>query len=168
MLPIVIDTNIFKHLKNPPGGKGDTHIHQLLASLATSHTLQVDKYGKILGEYEVILSAMIDNPDNQDEFEIYLLRYWLKIKEHRVLEKPIPHNLRDSIRKIIIEVSETIDCCFVETAALSDCDLITNDELHIYNRAKDLKKSLRKLGYKKTEILNSLDARDKFCSNVES
>jgi|GEM_PF-2222101 len=166
MLPIVIDTNIFIHLKNPPGGQGDTHIHQLLASLATSHMLQVDKEGKILGEYEVILGSMLDNPDNQNEFEIYLLRYWLKLKESSILEKAAPRDLRDAVKNIIIEVDETIDRCFVETAALSDCDLITNDELHIYNRATALRKSLRKVGYKRTEILNSLDARSKFCSTV--
>jgi hypothetical protein len=166
--PIVIDTNIFKHLKNPPGGKGDTHIHELLASLASSHMLHVDQGGKILGEYEVILGAMINNPDKQDEFEIYLLRFWLKLKEYKVLDVVAPQNLRDAVSKIIIEASETIDRCFVETAALSNCDLISNDDAHIYNRARDLKKTLKKIGYKNTEILNSTEAKDKFCSKAEN
>ena len=168
LLSIVIDTNIFVHLKNPPGGKGDTHIHELLASLATTHILCVDGDGKILGEYEVILGAMIDNPDKQDEFEIYFLRYWLKMKEQQILDKVAPQNLRDAISRIIIEPSETVDRCFVETAALSNCDLISNDDLHIFIRAKDLKKALKKLGYKNSEILSSLLAKDKFCSKVEN
>lgn len=168
LLPIVIDTNIFVHLKNPPGGKGDTHIHELLASLAATHILCVDGDGKILGEYEVILDAMINNSDKQDEFEIYLLRFWLKVKDQQIVDKVAPQNLRDAISKIIIETSETVDRRFVETAALSDCDLISNDDLHIFNRAKDLKKALRKLGYKNTEILSSLLAKAKFCSKVEN
>jgi hypothetical protein len=167
LLPIVIDANVFEHLLNPQENV-DKHINQLLAVITSSHQLYIDRGGKIKGEYEVRLEAAINNPEQQDNFEIYLLRFWLKMKEMKIVEADTPQSLREAIKKVIIEVSETIDRCFVETAALSGCDLITNDELHIHNRAKDLKKALKKLGYKKTEIINSLEAKDKFCSKSES
>ncbi|MCP4105655.1 MAG: hypothetical protein GY749_08980 [Desulfobacteraceae bacterium] len=160
LFPIVIDTNVFVHILNPEKNIGK-HINQLLATIGSSHELCVDEGGKIAGEYKVILDAIIKNA-NGLLFEIYLLRYWLKLKPLRKIELN-DQQLRTAISKIL-DKNETADLCFTETAAVSECDLITNDDKHIGNKKKELKRALKKCKYKKTDILSSLEARDKYCS----
>ncbi len=124
LFPIVIDTNIFVHLLNPEKNVGN-HISQFLAAIGSSHELCVDGGGRISGEYKVILGSLIDNADDL-KFEIYLLRYWLKLKPICKVMKKDRH-LGVAICKILPK-AETVDQCFVTTAAILECDLIKNED----------------------------------------
>ncbi len=158
--PIVIDTNVFVHILNPEENVG-RHINQFLAATGSTHELCVDDGGKISGEYNVMLGPALKNNDDI-RIEIHLLQYWLLFKPRRKIRLE-DKELRIAIGKILPK-KETVDRCFAETAAASECDLITNDDKHIGNKKKELKRALKKCKYKKTDILSSLEARDKYCS----
>jgi len=157
--PIVIDTNIFVHILNPEKNISN-HISQLLAAIGSDYELCTDDGGKISGEYKVIMGSLIEKADDL-KFEIYLLRYWLKLKPIRKVRLK-DRQLKAAITGIMPR-AETVDQCFVMTAAISECDLITNDDKHIGNSKKELRRALKKCKYKRTDILNSLEARDKYC-----
>jgi hypothetical protein len=157
--PIVIDTNVFVHILNSEKNIGN-HINQFLSAIGSDHELCTDDGGKMSGEYKVILGYLIENADDL-KFEIYLLRYWLKLKPIRKV-KLKNRQLKAAITGIM-PIAETVDQYFVMTAAISECDLITNDDKHIGSSKKELRRALKKRKYKRTDILNSLEARDKYC-----
>lgn len=155
-LPVVIDTNIFLHLVDPRENS-DGHINHLLLGLARTHELHVDKNGDISREYKQKLISVIQSLD-ETGYEKYILTFLILTKPMHVLELQPPENLRKAIALIINDKTKKIDRCLVETAALSNCDLITNDKVDILNNTSELKKVLKKQRFKKTNFIDSRTA----------
>lgn len=142
LLPIVIDTNVFVHLLNPEKNV-NKHISQLLVTLQDTHQLQIDKDERIKAEYAHKLSEAIKNASDLG-IEKYILEIWIYKKSMCLLEEEPPDNLRNFVKQVINDPTKRVDRYLVETAALSDCDLVTNDEIDILNNAQTLKKELKK------------------------
>lgn len=163
LLPIVVDTNIFLHLVDSREN-ADGHIHHLLLSIARTHELYIDKAGEIEREYKLKLIDVIQSLD-ETGFERYILTLLIVNKPMKKIEIEPPDNLRKAIQVIINDITKKIDRCLVETAALSNCDLITNDKVDILNNASQLKKVLKKHKYKKTNFIDSRTAYSQFMPN---
>jgi len=163
-LPIVIDTNVFVHLLNPEKNI-KKHINQLLVTIPYTHQLQIDKDKKIEAEYNQKLIEIIKNA-SETGIERQLLELWILKKEKYYLEVKPPDNLRKYVKQIINDDSKRVDRYLVETTAISDCDLVTNDETDILNNAQTLKKELKKMNgvrCKKIRFISSQDAWSEFC-----
>lgn len=164
LLPIVIDTNVFVHLLNPEKNV-NKHISQLLVTLQDTHQLQIDKDERIKAEYAHKLSEAIKNASDLG-IEKYILEIWINKKSMRSLEVEPPDNLRNLVRQVINDSTKRVDRYLVETAALSDCDLVTNDETDILNNAQTLKKELKKMKgvkCKNIRFMSSQDAWGEYC-----
>ena len=164
LYPIVIDTNVFVHLLNPEKNV-KKHISQLLVTLQETHELQIDKDGRIKAEYDLKLETAIRNASELG-IEKYILEIWIKKKAMRFLEVDPPDNLRKFIRQVINDQTKSVDRHLVETAALVDCDLVTNDGVDILNNAQELKKGLKRMQgmkCKNIRFMNSQDAWGEFC-----
>lgn len=159
-LPIVIDTNIFLHLVDPRENQ-DGHISHLLLSIARTHELKIDKAGEIEREYKRKLINVITTLD-ETGYERYILTLLLINKPMCKIELEPSESLRKAIEHIINDKTKKIDRCLVETAALSDCDLITNDKVDILNNAPELKKALKRQKCKKTNFIDSRTAYQQF------
>lgn len=155
-LPIVVDTNIFLHLVDPRENQ-DGHISHLLLSIARTHELKIDKAGEIEREYKRKLIDVIASLE-ETGYERYILTLLLVNKPMSKIDLEPSDSLRKAIEQIINDKSKKIDRCLVETAALSDCDLITNDKVDILNNASELKKALKKQKCKKTNFIDSRTA----------
>jgi hypothetical protein len=167
LLPIVIDTNVFVHLLNPEKNI-KKHINQLLATIPSTHQLQIDKDKKIEAEYMQKLIEIIEkaNKDSELSIERQLVEFWILKKEKHYLEVQPPDNLRNHVKQIINDSSKRVDRYLVETAALSDCDLVTNDETDILSNAPKLKKDLKKMKgvkCKNIDFISSQNAWSKLC-----
>lgn len=84
----------------------------------------------------------------------------------KYLEIDPPENLRKFVKQVINDQTKSVDRHLVETAALSDCDLVTNDGVDILNNAQKLKKELRKMQRVKCRnirFMNSQEAWSEFC-----
>jgi predicted nucleic acid-binding protein len=163
-LPIVIDTNIFVHLLNPEKNI-KKHINHLLVTLQDTHQLQIDKEGRIRSEYLQKLSTAISNASELG-IEKYILEIWIMRKEMHIIETDPPHNLRAFVKEVINDSSKSVDRYLVETAALSKCDLITNDETDILRNKTILKKKLKVMPgvkCKQIDFINSQEAWHKYC-----
>ena len=163
LIPIVIDTSVFIHLLNPEINTS-RHIDLLLARLASTHQLQIDKAGKIDIEYKRKLVDVIKNMDEQ-RFEKYTLQFWILIKEKNIIDTEPSEQLRNGIANIINDQTKSVDKCLVATAALTSADLITNDSVDILNNASALNKEIRKNRLKKIQLMNSESAHDTYCIN---
>ncbi len=164
LLPIVIDTNVFVHLLNPEKNV-NKHISQLLVTLQDTHQLQIDKDERIKAEYAHKLTEAIKNASDLG-IEKYILEIWIYKKSMCLLEVEPPENLRNFVRQVINDSTKRVDRYLVETAALSNCDLVTNDETDILNNADKLKKELKKMkGIKCKNIcfMSSQDAWSEYC-----
>ncbi|HAO12366.1 MAG TPA: hypothetical protein DCQ51_14625 [Planktothrix sp. UBA8407] len=164
LLPIVIDTNVFVHLLNPEKNV-NKHISQLLVTLQDTHQLQIDKEQRIKAEYAHKLSEAIKNASDLG-IEKYILQIWIHKKSMYCLEVEPPENLRKFIKQVINDSTKRVDRYLVETAALSDCNLVTNDEIDILNNAQEIKKELKKMkGLKCKNIcfMSSQAAWQEFC-----
>lgn len=164
LLPIVIDTNVFVHLLNPEKNV-NKHISQLLVTLQDTHQLQIDKDERIKAEYAHKLSEAIKNASDLG-IEKYILEIWIYKKFMCLLEVEPPDNLRNFVRQVINDSTKRVDRYLVETAALSDCDLVTNDETDILNNGQTLKKELKKMKgvkCKNIRFMSSQDAWNEYC-----
>ncbi|CAD0225931.1 MULTISPECIES: hypothetical protein [Planktothrix] len=164
LLPIVIDTNVFVHLLNPEKNV-NKHISQLLVTLQDTHQLQIDKDERIKAEYAHKLSEAIKNASDLG-IEKYILEIWIYKKSMCLLEEEPPDNLRNFVKQVINDPTKRVDRYLVETAALSDCDLVTNDEIDILNNAQTLKKELKKMKgvkCKNLRFMSSQDAWSEYC-----
>jgi len=164
LLPIVIDTNVFVHLLNPDKNV-NKHINQLLVTLHDTHQLQIDKDEKIKAEYAHKLTEAIKNASELG-IEKYILELWINKKSMRSLEVQPPNNLSNFVKQVINDPTKRVDRYLVETAALSDCDLVTNDETDILNNAQTLKKELKKMKgvkCKNIRFMSSQDAWGEYC-----
>jgi len=164
LLPIVIDTNVFVHLLNPEKNV-NKHISQLLVTLQDTHQLQIDKGERIKAEYAHKLSEAIKNASDLG-IEKYILEIWIYKKSMCLLEEEPPDNLRNFVKQVINDPTKRVDRYLVETAALSDCDLVTNDETDILNNAQTLKKELKKMRgvkCKNIRFISSQDAWSSYC-----
>jgi len=164
LLPIVIDTNVFVHLLNPEKNV-NKHISQLLVTLQDTHQLQIDKDERIKAEYAHKLSEAIKNASDLG-IEKYILEIWIYKKSMCLLEVEPPDNLRNLVRQVINDSTKRVDRYLVETAALSDCDLVTNDATDILNNAQTLKKELKKMKgvkCKNIRFMSSQDAWGEYC-----
>jgi predicted nucleic acid-binding protein len=164
LLPIVIDTNVFVHLLNPEKNV-NKHISQLLVTLQDTHQLQIDKDERIKAEYAHKLSEAIKNASDLG-IEKYILEIWIYKKSMCLLEEEPPDNLRNFVKQVINDPTKRVDRYLVETAALSDCDLVTNDETDILNNAQTLKKELKKMKgvkCKNIRFMSSQDAWGEYC-----
>jgi len=164
LLPIVIDTNVFVHLLNPEKNV-NKHISQLLVTLQDTHQLQIDKGERIKAEYAHKLSEAIKNASDLG-IEKYILEIWIYKKSMCLLEEEPPDNLRNFVKQVINDPTKRVDRYLVETAALSDCDLVTNDETDILNNAQTLKKELKKMRgvkCKNIRFMSSQDAWNSYC-----
>ena len=164
LIPIVIDTSVFIHLLNPEINTS-RHIDLLLARLASTHQLQIDKAGKIDIEYKRKLVDVIKNMDEQ-RFEKYTLQFWILIKEKNIIDTEPSEQLRNGIANIINDQTKSVDICLVATAALTSADLITNDSVDILNNASALNKEIRKNRLKKIQLMNSQTAHNTYCTNT--
>ncbi|MEH2058912.1 MAG: hypothetical protein V7K97_22700 [Nostoc sp.] len=164
LIPIVIDTSVFIHILNPQINEG-RHIDILLARLASTHQLQIDKAGKIDLEYKRKLVETIKNMDEQ-RFEKYTLQFWILIKEKNIIDIEPSEQLRNGIEKIINDKTKSVDRCLVATAALATADLITNDGVDILNNASDLHKEIKRNKLKKIKLMNSQTAHANYCINT--
>jgi len=159
---IVIDTNVFEHLLNEDKNivLGDIatkteekHINRFLKFMQKqSYTLCIDKQARIMEEYKYRLKETIKNASDERD-EIQILRYWIVSHDaHYYSEKEINLNLDKILKKIILnddDEPETTDCIFVHTAAVNQCDLVTNDSdytLDISQPLRNNSKSRRKNG----------------------
>jgi hypothetical protein len=163
-IPIVVDTSVFIHILNPQINV-NRHIDSLLARLATTHQLQIDKAGKIDTEYKRKLDDVIKNMDEQ-RFEKQILQFWILIKEKNIIDIEPSEQLRNGIEKIINDQTKSVDRCLVATAALTSADLITNDSVDILNNASALNKEIKKNRLKKIQLMNSQTAHDTHCINT--
>ncbi|MEQ8974219.1 MAG: hypothetical protein RIE73_27960 [Coleofasciculus sp. C1-SOL-03] len=147
---IVIDTNIFEHLLYEPKNivLGDwqakteeKHINRLLKFLQKQdYRLCLDQGKRIKNEYKHRLNSRISQSDDEGD-EIQILRYWLLFNDHHYVDSKINLPLDKALKTIILNDDnqpETTDCIFVHTAALSLCDLVTNDS--DYTLSDDQKK----------------------------
>ncbi|MEH2281214.1 MAG: hypothetical protein V7K90_07690 [Nostoc sp.] len=137
---IVIDTNVFEHLlnedKNIILGDVETkteekHINRFLKFMQKQgYILCIDKQARIMEEYKYRLKETIKKASDERD-EIQILRYWIVSDDaHYYSEKEINLNLDKILKKIILNDDnkpETTDCIFVHTAAINQCDLVTND-----------------------------------------
>lgn len=162
LLPIVIDTSVFMHIRNLQVNNG-RHIDLLLSKLAYTHQLQIDKAGKIEIEYKRKLEDMIKNMDEQ-RFEKQILQFWILIKEKNIIELEPSQQFSHAVEQIINDKTKTVDRCLVETAALTISDLVTNDGVDILNNANELNIVIKKNGMKKIRLMNSQKAYDTFCT----
>jgi hypothetical protein len=156
---VTIDTSVFKDYLNPEKNTDD-HIDKLLSVLAKrKYRLCVDEGGRIDGEYKVQIGPIIQNRD-EGGFERQMLAYWL-VDNPRI---PIPTDMGDElmvqIKRIIIEIKETLDRIFVYVAIRGQSRLVTNDGIHIVARRKELRKAAKKDGAPKDKVdfLHSLEA----------
>ena len=125
---VAIDTNVFVHLLNPQNNQ-DRHINGLLGHLAEQRiALLVDGGGRIIGEYNQQLREL-SGQDDRDE--IHILRYWALNAPRRAVPVSGDDALMTSIRRVIVEQSETVDRIFVYVALKEGKVLISNDERHI-------------------------------------
>ncbi len=162
LLPIVIDTSVFMHIRNVQVNQG-RHIDILLSKLAYTHQLQIDKARKIEVEYKRKLEDMIKNMDEQ-RFEKQILQFWILTKEKNVIDIEPSEQFSHAVKQIINDQTKTVDRCLVETAALTTSDLITNDGVDILNNANELKKVIKKNGMRNIRLMNSQNAYDTFCT----
>jgi hypothetical protein len=82
------------------------------------------------------------------------------------IEVEPPDNLRKFVRQIINDSTKRVDRYLVETAALSDCDLVTNDDTDILSNSQMLKKELKRMKgvkCKNIRFMSSQDAWSEFC-----
>ncbi|BCL34170.1 PIN domain-containing protein [Nostoc sp. MS1] len=164
LIPIVIDTSVFIHILNPERNTG-RHIDILLARLAFTHQLQIDKAGKIDIEYKRKLIEVIENMDEQ-RFEKHTLEFWILIKQKNIIDIEPSEQLRTGIAKIINDKTKSVDRCLVATAALTTADLITNDEVDILNNATAINKEIKRNRLKKINLMNSQTAHTTYCINT--
>lgn len=137
---IVIDTNVFEHLLNEDKNivLGDVatkteekHINRLLKFMQKQgYILCIDKQDRIMAEYKYRLTESIKNASDEQD-EIRLLKYWILTDDvHYYSDKKNNLNLDKILKKIILNDDnepETTDCIFVHTAAINQCNLVTND-----------------------------------------
>ncbi|MGF1988902.1 MAG: hypothetical protein RMY62_013675 [Nostoc sp. ZfuVER08] len=164
LIPIVIDTSVFIHILNPEINKG-RHIDSLLARLASTHQLQIDKAGKIEVEYKRKLIDVIQKMDEQ-RFEKHTLQFWILIKEKNIIDAEPSDQLKNGIEKIINDRTKSVDRCLVATAALTTADLITNDGVDILNNATAINKEIKRNKLKKINLMNSQTAHSNYCINT--
>ena len=168
--PVAIDTNVFEHLLNQPKNV-DRHINHLLGYLQEREaSLLVDAEGRIPGEYNVQLSQVLQNSDDEGT-ELQLLRYWILMAPRTPVQVHRDDNLMRVIRRIVIEQSETVDRTFVYVALSQGEILVSNDELHIVfgntkerslsPRRRRLLKDSKKYCPSGAAILTSLEADGK-------
>jgi Fe2+ transport system protein B len=162
LLPIVIDTSVFMHIRNVQVNQG-RHIDILLSKLAYTHQLQIDKARKIEVEYKRKLEDMIKNMDEQ-RFEKQILQFWILTKEKNVIDLEPSLQFSHAVEQIINDKTKNVDRCLVETAALTSSDLVTNDGVDILDNANDLNRVIKKNRMKKVRFMNSQKAYDTFCT----
>ena len=163
MSQLAIDTNIFQHLLNPQMNT-NLHIDKVLGYLARSKCmLLVDSTKKIANEYEALVIPIIRNADDT-RVQIYLLRYWMnsEIRHEEPLDRQ--DQLMQQIKRVIYE-NEHADRAFVYVSCKRDCYLITNDNVHILNRRRELLEGTRRHRGTNTDFIDSHQAHQEFVAN---
>ncbi|OYU45343.1 MAG: hypothetical protein CFE44_07990 [Burkholderiales bacterium PBB4] len=168
----VIDTNILEHLlftapavvngegaeTTPAGPNHDGHITRLLQKLVELRTtLAMDDKDRILGEYRNRLAARLKDPATQETTSRQLLTW--AIGSSPKAKVKVTHN--DGLMTCIAEKAkhaETSDKVIVYVAATAQCPLATNNESHINNVTKELKKCAKIHAAKGLEIYTSRQA----------
>ena len=127
---VAIDTNVFVHLLNTEENT-HSHINKLLVHLWNyCIALVIDDNGRILGEYERIITPVVKNLD-ENLNERAILLYWILYAERCEVPLDMGDDLMRAIRRVIVESSESVDRIFVYVAFKMGTILITNDDVHI-------------------------------------
>src|SRR2546423_12672403 len=135
---VTIDTNVFVHLFNPQNNTGN-HIDRLLHSLVEKQArLCVDDKNRIFGEYKIHIGPLFKAKSDQD-LRLFWLRYFL------IDEPPneLPVNFGDALMVAIkgqMRGTEPSDHVFVYVAISSNTVLVSNNQGHITDRRRELRK----------------------------
>lgn len=162
---VAIDACVFIHLMHLKGINNDGHIDALLSKLFTDgYKLLVDSTDRISKDYELQVIPMIKG-EYEEGTQRYLLAIWLMSEDMRVnVTLDAKDNLMSAIKSVIYEPKEHGDRAFVYVACKTDADLISNDDVHILGRRRDILKAVKGCGHKRTEIESSSEASKRICN----
>lgn len=156
---IVIDANVFMHLWNPAFNISK-HINKFLICIKDSHSLCIDSKKFITSEYDAVLGNKFKQTSDQGN-ELYILRFWMLMKEKYFLDKSPDKNLNLCLNNAIPKNSK--DRKYAATALLGRCNLVTNDSTDLLDNIDSIKACGKKHGFINTEVITSQEAENKYC-----
>jgi hypothetical protein len=151
---VAIDTNIFIHLFNQSENE-DSHIDQLLSQLAKhKFKLCVDSTNKIVNEYYEYLYPRLRREDDTG-IQLYILRFWMNEQIRDSIDTDPTDPLMRRIKGVIHEKDEHADRALVYISCRGNCCLVTNCNIHILSRRRELKRQTKQHRGRQSVILDS-------------